>query len=103
MSEFDNISDELFSCYLDGNCTEAEIRQIENAISTVDDLNILLLSKSVKHKIDKEMEGLPGFEKGKVIKFEPYVNLRAAGFLGNQDTANPPIDNANIDDEKQDE
>lgn len=103
MNEFDHISDELLACYLDGNCSDAEIQQIEYAISTVEDLNTLLLSKSVKHKMDEEMKGLPSFDKGKAIKFEPYVNLRATGFLGYQNTVNLPPENTNIDDGTPDE
>lgn len=102
MSDFNNISDELLAAYLDGNCSEEETFQIEDAISAVDDLSTLLLSQSVMDKMEAEIDGLPSFEKGKVITFEPYANLRAAGFLGTQATAFLHPDNElNRDDDGQ--
>lgn len=93
MSNFEDISDELLACYLDGNCSEMEVNLIENAVSSIDDLSVLMLSHSAMSKVDEQMEGLPSFDKGKAIKFEPYTNLRAAGFLGNQEIPDTYLEN----------
>jgi len=104
MNIFNDISDEMLACYLDGNCSDAEMKQVEEAISTVEDLNTLLLSRLVMHKMEEEINGLPSFEESKIVEFEPFVNLRAAGFLGDQGTADLSSENEmNTKDDRQDE
>ena len=56
MDSFDEISDEQLASFLDSNTSEMENKQILDAVSSEEDMEILSMAFSIRRIIDEDVE-----------------------------------------------